>query len=316
MRSTTNFSYPADQMPCMGNSNRSRLDSGTSGSSESSRGSGNGKPRKRSHRPRGCRGGSNRRRNNSADEKNKRTNNGSNHVNNENIPRLDNTTVLLKNKNKAAKGKGKGKETPKLEVSILSRQTPSLKGGPVDYGANNYQNYEMTAPITDYAFHSNTSTENLSSFYHNVNSFDIPGIQPSFSDSSSDTAFGNRVVPAMQASFAPPGLDRSGHILPPLAYNRVNEEAIPCGPNPYALKLTTHDSFYPQQNVHQSGPTQQQSHYVCHPGPQYNNDLRLGHNQNHNYDYKAERLEKQRQTVVGGSLFVTSPRSFLMGLTN
>ena len=34
----------------------------------------------------------------------------------------------------------------------------------------------------------------------------------------------------------------------------------------------------------------------------------------HEHNYRAERLEKQRQTVVGGSLFVTSPRSFLMGL--
>jgi hypothetical protein len=31
------------------------------------------------------------------------------------------------------------------------------------------------------------------------------------------------------------------------------------------------------------------------------------------HDYRAERLQKQRQDVEGGSLFVTSPRSFLMG---
>lgn len=30
------------------------------------------------------------------------------------------------------------------------------------------------------------------------------------------------------------------------------------------------------------------------------------------FDYRAHRIEKQRQNVVGGSLFVTSPRSFLM----
>jgi hypothetical protein len=31
------------------------------------------------------------------------------------------------------------------------------------------------------------------------------------------------------------------------------------------------------------------------------------------FEYRVERLEKQRQNVEGGSLFVTSPRSFLMG---
>jgi len=35
---------------------------------------------------------------------------------------------------------------------------------------------------------------------------------------------------------------------------------------------------------------------------------------NQKYEYRAERLEKQRQNVEGGSLFVTSPRSFLMGM--
>jgi hypothetical protein len=60
------FTYPTD-LSCM--SNRSRSDSGTSGSSASTNGSGR-PPRRRSHRPRGCRGGSSRRsRNNSLDDK-------------------------------------------------------------------------------------------------------------------------------------------------------------------------------------------------------------------------------------------------------
>ena len=80
MRYTANFSYPTDQMPCT--SNRSRSDSGTSGSSYSSSGSGK-PPRRRSHRPRGCRGGSSRRsRNNSIDEKNSQKNHSSNGGNN------------------------------------------------------------------------------------------------------------------------------------------------------------------------------------------------------------------------------------------
>jgi hypothetical protein len=137
----------------------------------------------------------------------------------------------------------------------------------------------------------------------------------------------------------------NGLILPPLPVQAFRTEPIPSGPNPYALKSATQqqqqphhqDKFYPQQpsmqrdSMYMPAPARQQ------PLPQtatanhfFNNNHSHHHHQHHhnnnnnnnapqnygnqNYDYRAERLEKQRQTVVGGSLFVTSPRSFLLGL--
>jgi hypothetical protein len=73
-----------------------------------------------------------------------------------------------------------------------------------------------------------------------------------------------------------------------------------------------------QYNVHHQNntmqPPQHQAH--IHPGPQQYHRPHQQQPHSHQeftFDYQTERLEKQRQNVEGGSLFVTSPRSFLMG---
>ena len=95
---------------------------------------------------------------------------------------------------------------------------------------------------------------------------------------------------------------QSGLILPPLPPATFQNQPIPPrGPNPYALQPTTQHNVYQQHQQHPYGmsfePNIEKINTFIAP----------------DFEYRAERLAKQRQSVVGGSLFSTSPRSFLMG---
>ena len=309
MQYRANYAYAADQMPLVGNRNRSRLASGVS--SESLRGGGSEKPRRRSHRPRGCRGGSNRRKNNNV-EKNKRNNtSGPKNGNNENNRELCNKKMMpLTNRINTTKS------IPKIDVKISSRHPPSIKTGDLDISRDDNLSFSLTtASDTDFA---SSSKDNSDSYHLNNDSYDFPSTQPTSSDSSSDPAIERRVLPFVQASPCFPNTCDGSHILPPLPFNAFDTEPIPSGPNPYALKLTStqHHKKVGQESISvgsdplasngvASFPSQQNT--IFHPtGPQNHNK--------HECSYRAERLAKQRQSVVGGSLFATSPRSFLMGL--
>jgi len=351
MNYTATFTYHSDVMPGVG-SNRSRIDSETSGSSESSRGS--GKPRRRSHRPRGCRGGSNRRRNNSTDDKgNKRTNNNNNNNNsgnsasvvvNENSRKTDN----VKPPNKGTKQTHHQQQhvnNPLHNISILSKRTKHFYADSSNKFEQDNKAYSANTTRTEYPLPA--EAYDMLSFHNN--NFDYPVIQPSFSDSSSEGVPDPRVFERPR----PMARNMDGSlILPPLPANAFYSEPVPSGPNPYALKTDSHEHFQHQQQ-------QQHGHYEprmysssfmpanSHCGTN-NMSTNTNNNSNSNgnnfiqphqqhypnvmslrihtentvvapppmqQNYKAARLEKQRQNVVGGSLFATSPRSFLFGLS-
>lgn len=153
---------------------------------------------------------------------------------------------------------------------------------------------------------------NHSSRYVGDSESDYPLLQSSYSESSCET-----IVENQDAILPPPPSDD--------LFNRPHQ--ILPGPNPYALKspgVGNINNNHPMYLNHAySAPTttptivlpvsRPQPHFVdstpditmCLPGlQQARNDI--------DFNYRAQRLEKQRQNVVGGSLFVTSPRSFLM----
>ena len=163
---------------------------------------------------------------------------------------------------------------------------------------------------------------NFSSEYVGEPENDYSFLQSSFSESSGDSIVEQRDVYN--------GNRHDGNILPPLPSEELfnRQTNILPGPNPYALKSSAPESFnnsnptfmthnYAAQKpapamalpVSRPRPLLVESNHnitPCLPGlQQARNDVDLN-------NYRAQRLEKQRQNVVGGSLFVTSPRSFLM----
>ena len=298
-------------------SNRSRSESG---SSDSSRGSGNsGKPRRRSHRPRGCRGGSNRRKQKMAEAGNK--------------------PFFKKTYNSDFKSRvhGKFSNSSTNQDFVINNNKKNHSRGSFhresynnDYGKDYNVTYPQTGPFlsagSDLHTGANSYGHNLlpsyGSKFMSEPENDYPVIHSSYSDSSSD-------------SFMEQRDDYSQHnhdsgILPPLPSEELfNRSAhVPTGPNPYALKSSSSDYTNARKQVHvdnhysiqTSGPsmvlpvsrqqpilveTNHQNMAPCLPGlQQVSNDM--------DFNYRAHRLEKQRQNVVGGSLFITSPRSFLM----
>lgn len=336
--------------------NRSRSESG---SSESSRGSGNsGRSRHRSHRPRGCRGGSNRRRNINCDgKKNEPLNTAScnyqrGHAEDQHSaahgPLTDDPSYLYYHQSNVQHHSLQGefyggdamREFP-FEFPFEQPDYTVLPPAPSTDG--NQQNYNERFPQLNKSGHSDLSLR-------------VP-----YTDSSSEPVSGQhtiyleqRVLPRLTVGLMGVFSHLDGtqrvhpeQILPPLPSNSFHKsESIPSGPNPYALKLsaTTARSFLPKATISPplgaplSSPSSQN-----HDAPSLRGPLQQGimQPQNRSYsfpgcapalgdqlhqqpcaifdnkpdnEYRAERLEKQRQNVEGGSLFVTSPRSFLMGL--
>ncbi len=304
-------------------SNRSRSESG---SSESSRGSGNsGKPRRRSHRPRGCRGGSNRRRQKNSEAGNKPF-----------FKKTYNSDFKNRVHGKFSQSSGNHNHSGPSEEEFLTTNNKKNRGqGNFHRGSyNNNYGKEYNIIHNDYPHPKSEITLSTGSDFqaegnaygHNLQGYDrpfvgspendYPFLQSSFSESSSDSIVDQRDV-----------YNQSKHdngILPPLPteelFNRPTH--ILPGPNPYALKSSVPESFnnnnlafvthsYAAQTpamvlpVSRPQPLRVES-TPCLPGlQQAHNDV--------DFNYRAQRLEKQRQNVVGGSLFVTSPRSFLMG---
>ena len=103
-------------------------------------------------------------------------------------------------------------------------------------------------------------------------------------------------------------------ILPPLPSIPIQPEPIHQGPNPYALSSkhrhhsTSMDAVH-KNDVHNNSPTMKSQ---IAPNNKGNNNGNM--NSYSSEDYRSQRIEKQRQMLAnGGSLFVTSPRSFLLG---
>jgi len=151
---------------------------------------------------------------------------------------------------------------------------------------------------------------------------DYPLLQSSFSESSSETIVEQRDAYTQnrhdEGILPPPPSDES--------FNHSNP--ILPGPNPYALNsygsssINNSNLVYVTHSNAASNPVPAMVLPVSRPQPNLVNPtpamtprlpgiLQQAHNQV-DFNYRAQRLEKQRQNVVGGSLFVTSPRSFLM----
>ena len=303
-------------------SNRSRSESG---SSDSSRGSGNsGKPRRRSHRPRGCRGGSNRRKQKNAEGGNKQhfkktySSDFKNRVhgkfsqplvNQNNYAGPSEEEFFTKNSNNGPQNnfrQGCLHKNPDNACNIVLLDYPHPKSAisttsGLPFGGNIHGHSQQKG------FYRNNAPR-----YVGESDNDYPLLQSSFSESSSESIIENRDA-----------------ILPPLPSDDLFDrphQIIP-GPNPYALKSSGAGSMIDSHPVYPTygGPTPTTAPTivlpVSRPQPQFVDStpdvtmLLPGLQQARkdiDFNYRAQRLEKQRQSVVGGSLFVTSPRSFLM----
>jgi len=327
-------------------SNRCRSESGSSDSSRGSGNSGNsGKQRRRSHRPRGCRGGSNRRRQKSGEAGNKqffkktynsdfknrvhgKFSNSSMNQNHHAGPSEEEyaTNNMKKNSGQGSFSRGSYNNNSGKDYNngfLPDYPYPSKSGISVSTGSDLQQG-------------GNTYGHNLQNYYgNNAPKFigepenDYPLLQSSYSESSSETIFEQRDAYSQN--------NHDDRILPPPPsdepFHRPNHQIIP-GSNPYALT-----SSGSAGNINNSNPV-----YVTHsyaaptpPAPAIVNPVsrpprphhvnsnpnmatsylpgilqqQEQHNNQVDFNYRAQRLEKQRQNV-GGSLFVTSPRSFLM----
>ncbi|VEU38426.1 unnamed protein product [Pseudo-nitzschia multistriata] len=317
-------------------SNRSRTDSGSSDSSRGSGNSGNsGKSRRRSHRPRGCRGGSNRRKQKNAEGGNKqffkKTYNSD--FKNRVHSKFSNSSVVQINLSDPSEAEFS------VNASTKSRGPDGFRGGSYDSNIHRKScnvilpdyNYNTSgfpgAGPSDFQYGGNMQMRNPQSYYGNLASkymgeseTDYPLLQSTFSESSNETVLEQR------DSFA-----SNDGILPPLPSEDLYDtpKEIPSGPNPYALKPSssggtmnhnishvTHSyaapSPLPPAIVRPVSRPQPNLVETSRPTQSLPGILQQVHN-NMDLDYRSHRLEKQRQNVVGGSLFVTSPRSFLMG---
>jgi hypothetical protein len=367
----SNHSYHNNQV--MYSSNRSRTESG---SSESSRGSGNsgnsgnssgnsGRSRRRSHRPRGCRGGSNRRRHNSGEGRNKQ--------------QLYNKTTYNNDFKSRVQGKFSRPSMnhngpPEEELLVTNGQQycdpnsfrrPSYSNQSNATKDFNYRLPEYTYPPSGISVSSQSdfhhsgiaSSRNINSHYYRDTSAayngepenDYPMLQSSFSESSSssETIFEEHDVAYAQSQQQQQQQHQQrqqrqqqdqdqdqdqghGQILPPLPSNALfhHPKQIPFGPNPYALKTSgssnsnsnsnsttissSNNIFTTPSSVIERSVTRQSIISVVDTTMNLPGILQRSNNNHTEFDYRAQRLEKQRQNVVGGSLFVTSPRSFLM----
>ena len=329
-------------------SNRSRSESGSSDSSRGSGNSGNsGKSRRRSHRPRGCRGGSNRRKQKNgeggnkpffkktynSDFKNRVQGKFSHPSMNQNQHADQSTAEIVTNNNNKKSGnggyrRGSYNNNPAKDYNIiLPDYTYPASGISVSSVADLQRDGEIT-----YGDNLQAHYRNLAPKHMGEPENDYPLLESSYSESSSETIFEQRDAIAQNK--------RENGILPPPPpdelFNRQTTQILP-GPNPYALNSSgSNGSMHSNNNLvyvthsyaaHTPVPQPTlvrpvsrpppQSHFIntapiptatpCLPGI-----LQQVHNEV-DFDYRAQRLEKQRQNVVGGSLFVTSPRSFLMG---
>ena len=300
--------------------NRSRTGSG---SSDSSRGSGTGggkPPRRRSHRPRGCRGGSKRRKNSDELKKQRAAASGG----------------ATTGQNSASKNANRHPSSGQ-DFTILSRNQANGNHNfgtmpSSDHGNHMYMAYP-SASFYPPSYHPAGNNHYGGSSYQNQTPLpSYPGIQTSFSDSS-----GEEIMEASLGSTGKqqpantiyPSLSEEG-ILPPLPKPKSNKkDVIPSGPNPYALKHTSRQGTYVPKITtdHKSFGTlffgggifsplvdENLSPHTCPQPTQSNHPSKRNEVNEGDNSYTAERLEKQRQNVEGGSLFVTSPRSFLMGI--
>lgn len=253
-----------------------------------------GRPiRRRSHRPRGCRGGSNRRKNKHGENRNR---------NNASKPMKTGTTKKQESF-KTSRPAYNNTTSAKKHTWPLAKEVSSgnMLRGRENCVNNSSYSTSSEVDFQDVILESGSNSSSELSYGTDI--------LPSFSESSSEEGIPN---PATLSSNREIGKE---YILPPLPSSTFQrfQPAAPRGPNPYALQPSTqHNNFQGQQPYPQLSQKEEAS-------------IR-GRNENSSHglvtyqpfpwsDFNAQRLSKQRQPVSGGSLFCTSPRSFLMGKT-
>lgn len=335
--------------------NRSRADSGSTVSSSDTSNRSKTSCRRRSHRPRGCRGGSSRK---------KRRNGVTN--NNTKVPKeIGNKEGGNTNNYSFANSISAARRATETRLPTISDENAGGTAPPI----SNSNSSNMYVPLT-----SNAAV--LYGGDSNVNILKpMKETKPCLPVPVKDAHLPQKENPFMQGS----SNIMSRQILPPLQQSKVEEPPMLEGPNIYALQsiqnqnhsynrnslylyndcpatTNTNMDFLPHEqkqhhtynNYHNiyDGDKPQQHHssfsFASHRGlPVFHSENRetsihdtkqkLNHNEltatattttttttnkaiTRSDTYRNERIEKQRQMRSGGgSLFVTSPRSFLMG---
>ena len=260
-------------------SNRSRSytadDSTQSSSDNSSKDNQITGPKRRSHRPRGCRGG----------RKNRKTRNNSILLT---VPKeiIGGNTPLCENLRQPGSSKPEGDQKRERGIEYATQRSWTQHSVP---------------------------DENA------IRAVNFPPLHQTMQSASKENA-SNTIMfrPALeQSSFLPPlgranplrttGLPNSMHangILPPLHMPEVHAPNLD-GPNPYALS-SANESPKPYDWTNNSNRS---ANAIQRPA-----QLNKGYSAETAIDYRSLQIEKQRQMLTdGGSLFATSPRSFLMG---
>lgn len=260
-------------------SNRSRSntadDSTQSSSDNSSKDNKITGPKRRSHRPRGCRGG----------RKNRKTRNNS---------------ILLTVPKEIIGG------NTLLSICENLRQS----------GSSQPEGDQKRERAAEYATQESWTQHSIPE-ENAIRTENFPPLPQTMQSASKENASNTMMFrPALaQGSFLPPlgranpirttGLPNSMHaggILPPLRMPEVYAPNLD-GPNPYALSYTKEQPYDWTNNSSRSANAIQRPI-----------QLDRGHSVETAIDYRSFQIEKQRQMLAdGGSLFATSPRTFLMG---
>ncbi|KAG7351237.1 hypothetical protein IV203_010597 [Nitzschia inconspicua] len=329
-------------------SNRLRSESGSSDSSRGSGSTGSGKSRRRSHRPRGCRGGSNRRRNNNNNNNGEGKKNtrhtrraysgdfhGNGAVRGNEFPYNQN---LSSNYDALMASQATHYQLPGLYSDYSSVGADSCL--PAFRHGSGIVNDSSAQPVLR-SFGSLDFPALQSSFSESSNEI-IPGyddgqILPPMPPNAfqekvpipmGPNPYALNVSKANKSTFLPAnniGYTSVGITFPYAAASMPP----PLPPPPPATTSTATDA-----ETSQAGILQPLAHVHNNNNNNHNipvGDVAAGTQKRfsflsldkaavqipeENSGYRAERLEKQRQNVEGGSLFVTSPRSFLMGVKN
>ncbi|CAJ1944621.1 unnamed protein product [Cylindrotheca closterium] len=268
--------------------------------------------RRRSHRPRGCRGGSNRRKNKGGENKNSL-----------NKPKRGLTKKQGSFKNQRSSFNKGSKASTLNALSVVGSHAPANMGRHMGV-----HEYDQAPSLQEYGYGAQPGD-----MYYSPNSSSSSGtdLQESLSESSEDC------IPNPNSRSFHLDPHDGGLILPPLASTNLQEpEPVKFrGPNPYALHQSNiHNISYPRLPVYGMHNNNNNHHgniaqipdgddtkqFYCHgngysENPAHADVLALNLP---GLESKMAQLSKQqppRPVRSGGSLFCTSPRSFLMGTT-
>jgi len=219
--------------------------------------------RRRSHRPRGCRGG----------RKNRKNKDVPKEIVGGNIP-------LCPRENIRANGDNKNTNYHPSN-HFWDKQRP--------HPADENRSGSSPRPMVHPSFSQMQPPINMQKHHHYPNAY-------TFHPINNDAFYMNGNIYNQSMGTGP--LSRPllpGEILPPLPATKEETSPSLDGPNPYALSANSNRNTIKTNKKPKHGAT------IVKPDKMMD-------------EYRTQRIEKQRQMLAdGGSLFVTSPRTFLMG---